>query len=375
MQKNLFRAIFSFLPFHFLKFLHRSVAATFLFGLSYTMSAQTGIISTIAGNGTAAYRGDGGAATSAELNRPYQIAMDSNGNLYIADSANNRIRKVTPAGVISTVAGDGMLGYSGDGGPAVNAHLWSPYGVAVDSSGNLYIADTDNYRIRKVDSSGVISTVAGTGSNNHSGDGGPATSAAVYPTLLAFDSNGNLYFTENGAYRIREINTSGIVTTVAGNGIQGSNGDGGLATSAELNDPGGLTVDSNGNLYIAEVGVLTGNPAANGRIRQVTPTGFISTVAGAGTGGVTLFDPEDIALDSSGNLYIADSNNERILMMPPGRTATVIVAGTTGVSGFSGDGGSATAAKLWGPVSITLDSTGNLYISDYANQRIRKVTF
>jgi sugar lactone lactonase YvrE len=374
MQKSIFRAIFSFLPFHIFKLPPHTVAASFLFALTYTMSAQTEIISTIAGNGTAAYRGDGGSATSAEINRPYQIALDSSGNLYIADTANNRIRKVTPAGVISTVAGTGMLGFSGDGGPATSAQLWNPYGVAVDSNGDLYIADTSNHRVRKVDSSGVISTVVGDGSSTYSGDGGPATSAGIYPSVLALDSSGNLYVTDAGAYRIREVNTSGIITTVAGNGVEGSNGDGGLATSAELNDPNGLAVDNNGNLYIAESGVLTGNLAANGRIRQVTPTGFISTVAGVGTGGVTLFGPGDIALDSSGNLYIADTNNDRILMMPPGGTAA-IVAGTTGVSGFSGDGGSATAAKLWAPVSIVLDSSGNLYISDDANQRIRKVTF
>ena len=220
------------------------------------MNSTTGIITTIAGNGIAGYSGDGGLATNAELNNPYGVAVDSNGNIYIADTNNNRIRKVnSTTGIITTIAGNGTAGYSGDGGLATNAELYYPYGVAVDSNGNIYIADTYNNRIRKVNSTtGIITTIAGNGTAGYSGDGGPATNAQLnYPYGVAVDSSGNIYIADTDNNRIRKVNsTTGIITTIAGNGNPGYSGDGGPATNAELYDPSGVAVDSNGNIYIAD---------------------------------------------------------------------------------------------------------------------------
>jgi sugar lactone lactonase YvrE len=209
-----------------------------------------GTITTIAGNGAAGFSGDGGPATSASLSAPYGVALDSTGSLYTADNDNNRIRKVS-GGTITTVAGNGNLGFSGDGGPATSASLAQPEGLAVDSSGNLYIADTRNHRIRKL-SGGTITTIAGNGTPGFSGDGGPATSASLYnPGGVAVDSAGNLYIADSNNNRIRKV-SGGTITTVAGNGNAGFSGDGGPATSASLNYPIGIAVDSAGDLYTAD---------------------------------------------------------------------------------------------------------------------------
>ena len=222
--------------------------------------------------------GDGGAATAAALMNPGGVAVDAAGTLYIADTDNNRIRKVTTAGVITTVAGNGLAGAGGDGGQAVFASLHSPHGVAVDAAGNLYIADTDNNRIRKVTPAGIITTVAGTGISGHSGDGGPATAARLnYPVGVAVDAAGNLYIADTGNSRIRKVTPAGVITTLAGTGIGGYSGDGGPATAAQLKYPFGVAVDAAGNLYIADSG--------NNSIRKVTPAGIITTVAGNGTAG------------------------------------------------------------------------------------------
>jgi sugar lactone lactonase YvrE len=279
-------------------------------------------ISTVAGNGTAGSSGDGSAATSAKINTPYGVALDSAGNLYIADNGNNLIRKVDAStGKISTVAGNGTGGYSGDGGVATSAEIKYPISVALDSAGNIYIADQSNHRIRKVDAStGKISTVAGNGSIGYSGDGSAATSAELqYPAGVALDSAGNIYIADTFNQRIRKVDAStGKISTVAGNGTQGYSGDGSTATSAEFYYPDGLVVDSAGNLYIAD--------EYNHRIRKVDAgTGKISTVAGNGT------------------------------------------------SGYSGDGGAATSAELAIPWGVVVDGAGNLYFSDSTNNRIRKV--
>jgi len=323
------------------------------------------VITTVAGDGTVGFSGDNGPATSAQLANPWSVAVDSAGNLYIADYGNNRIRKVSN-GMIATVAGNGTRGSLGDNGPATSAQFYGPAGLAVDSLGNLYIADYGNNRIRKV-SNGVIATVAGGGASL--GDNGPATSAQLaLPYGIAVDSGGNLYVADWGNNRIRKV-SNGVITTVAGNGTRGFSGDNGLATAAQLANPQGIAVDSAGNLYIADFG--------NASIRKVS-NGIITTVAGNGTPGFSgdngpatsaqLYLPYGIAVDSAGNLYIGDSGNNRIRKVSNGVIATVAGNGTFG---FSGDNGPATSAQLANPYGVAIDSAGNLYIGDSGNSRIR----
>ena len=334
---------------------------------------SAGVISTVAGTGTAGFSGDGGAATSAQLSNPQDVALDAAGNLYIAEWNNNRIRKVNSAGVISTVAGTGTAGFSGDGGAATSAQLSNPQDVALDAAGNLYIADVNNNRIRKVDSSGNISTVAGGGSSL--GDGGAATAAQLgAPRSVALDGAGNLYIADWSDHRIRKVDSSGNISTVAGTGTQGFSGDGAAATAAQLNSPWDVAVDGSGNLYIAD--------RNNNRIRKVNSAGNISTVAGTGTAGFSgdgaaavaaqLQSPQGVALDGAGNLYIADAGNHRIRKVDSsGNISTVAGNGT---ASFGGDSGAATAAQLSDPSGgVALDGAGNLYIVDRGNDRIRKV--
>jgi sugar lactone lactonase YvrE len=233
--------------------------------------SASGIITTVAGNGTYGFSGDGGPATSAELNGPSGVAVDASGDIFIADSYNNRIRKVLASGIITTVAGNGIRGFSGDGGPATSAELGTPGGVAVDGSGDIFVADTGNSRIRKVSPSGIITTVAGDGVPVlstyvfMSGDGGPATSAELNaPSGVAVDAFGDIFIADSGndANFVREVSASGIITSVAGNGIQGFSGDGGPATSAELS-PWAVAVDGSGDIFIAD--------SYNNRIRKVYP--------------------------------------------------------------------------------------------------------
>jgi uncharacterized protein (TIGR03437 family) len=342
-----------------------------LLALIFSCSAfgQSYIIFTAAGNGTLGYTGDNSAAASAELHGPYGVAADSAGNLYIADSGNQRIRRVAN-GVISTAAGNGTLGYSGDNGPATAAQLNTPYGVAVDSAGNLYIADSGNNVIRKL-SNGVITTVAGNGTSGYTGDNGPATSAQLNtPSWVAVDSAGNLYITDVGNNVVRKVSVSnGVITTVAGNGTYAFGGDNGPATGAAFYQPMGVAVDSAGNLYIADTG--------NQRIRKVS-NGTITTVAGNGTYGFSgdgasatsaeLYQPMGVAVDSAGNLYIGDTVNNRIRKVSNGVINTVAGNGT---GGYGGDGGAATIAELNEPVGVALDSAGNLYTADFVNNRVR----
>ena len=334
-----------------------------------------GALSRVAGTSRGDYSGDGGPATSAMLSFPSGVAVDASGNLFIADLGNNRIRKLTPAGLITTVAGNGILGYSGDGGPATSAELDRPSDVAVDASGNLFIADNGNNRIRKVTAAGIITTVTGSGSAGYSGDGGSAASAELdLPWGVAVDASGNLFIADYGNSRIRKVTVAGIITTVAGNGSTGYSGDGGPGTSAQLDGPNGVTVDASGNLFIAD--------SISDRIRKLTPAGIITTVAGngffgySGDGGpatsLSLSQPVGVAIDTSGNLFIADYSNSRIRKVTLGGIITTVAG--NGLGDYSGDGGPATSAVLFGPTGVAIDTSGNLFIADILNNRIRKVT-
>jgi photosystem II stability/assembly factor-like uncharacterized protein len=334
------------------------------------------ITTTIAGNGTIGYSGDGGPATSAPLNYPYRVAADAQGNILIADINNHRIRKVDPAGVITTVAGTGTPGFSGDGGLATSAQLINPTDVVSDGNRNLFIADINNHRIRKVDPAGVITTVAGTGTPGFSGDGGPATSAQLHsPHSVVLDAQENLFFADAGNHRIRKVDPSGVITTVAGTGTPGLSGDGGPATSAQLNYPIAVALDMLGNLFLTDL--------QNHRIRKVDTSGHIATMAGttpgfSGDGGLAtsaqFSSPSGLAFDVCGNLLIADKGNNRIRRVDAsGVITTVAGSGTAPYGGFSGDGGPATSAELSFPTGVTVDRNGDIFIADQNNQRIRKL--
>jgi sugar lactone lactonase YvrE len=346
------------------------------------IDGHSGIITTVAGNGTAGSGGDGGPAIAAMLNTPKSIALDASGNLTIADTGNGLIRRVSASsGIISTVAGSGVSSFSGDAGPAATAQFAKLRGVALDSSGNVYLADTGNCRVRRiVASTGYVSTVAGSGAAGPScglfaGDNGPATEARLdAPGDVAVDSNGNLFIADTGNARIRKVDvSSGIITTVAGGGTVDAGSDGGLATAAKLVSPGGLAVDGSGDVLFSDTG---GN-----RVRSVSAGGIITTLAGNGQAGFSgdngpataamLNGPAGIALDSTGNLYIADNGNNRVRRVAQGTINTV--AGN-GQSGFSGDAGPATGAALASPRGVGVDTAGNLWIADEANNRIRMVS-
>jgi len=338
------------------------------------MVDSSGIITTVAGNGTQGYSGDNDNAIYARLNNPLGIASDSTGKIYISDYGNQRIRMIDNYGVMRTVAGNGVAGYSGDGNTAISAALNSPTSVSFDRSGNLYISDYSNHCIRKVDIYGVITTIVGTGTSGYSGDGGLATYATINgPGSVFVDSFGNILFSDQNNNRVRKVDTSGVITTVAGNGFAGYAGDGASATSASINHPIGIAIDSNSEVYIADL--------YNRRIRKVDISGNISTVAGNGTTSfsgdsglatsATLLNPTGIVADAIGNLYVADKDNSRIRKIDLAGVITTIAG--DGTVGFSGDGGPATSAKLSSPYSVALDSVGNIYIADSANNRIRKI--
>ena len=432
----------------------------------------SGTITTFAGTGTRGGGGDGGSATSSMLSIPRGVAVDGSGNVYIADSGNNRVRKVDTSGTITTFAGTGAGGFGGDGGSATSSMLSAPYDVAVDGSGNVYIADQDNNRVRKVDSSGTITTFAGTGVGSFGGDGGSATSSMLSaPYDVAVDGSGNVYIADTWNHRIRKVDSSGIITTIAGNGTRGFGGDGGSATSSMLNLPNGVAVDGSGNVYIADYhnhrvrkvdtsGIITtilgipaiyqpsrvavdgagnvyvaesrgvrkmdattndvstfavnasrfgfgpdGVPAISSqlawpmgvavdgsdnvyiaefrahRVRRVDSSGIITTFAGTGTRGfggdggaatsALLYQPDDVAVDAFGNVYIADRLNHRVRKVNSSGIITTFAG--TGAGGFGGDGGAATSSMLRAPASVAADGSGNVYIADLWNHRVRKV--
>jgi sugar lactone lactonase YvrE len=334
-----------------------------------------GLIYTVAGNGGYGYSGDGGAATNANLASPSGVAVDASGNLFIVDSDDNVVRKVDTHGVITTVAGNGGYGYFGDGSPATNANLASPSGVAVDASGNLFIADSDNSVVRKVDTNGIITTVAGNGDYGYSGDGGAATTASLEtPVGVAVDAFGNLFIADPPAQRIRKVDTKGLIWTVAGKGVYGFSGDGGAAINATFEYPVAVAVDASGNLWIAD--------QDNQRIRKVDTNAIIWTVAGngeygfSGDGGAAMnatFEyPAGVVVDAAGNLFIADSNDQRIREVNVlGMITTVAGSGAEAYS--DSDGVAATSASLDEPNGVALDAAGNLFIADLDNCLVRKV--
>ena len=349
----------------------------------YFGSLEPRSIETVAGDGTPGFSGDGGAAVAAQLYRPGGVALDGAGNLYIADNGNQRIRKVDAAGVITTVAGDGTRGYGGDGGPATEAQLSGAGDIALDGAGNLYFSDTSNSRIRKVDAAGIITTVAGDGTRGYGGDGGPATAAQLnVPISLALDGAGNLYIADRSNYRIRKVDAAGVITTVVGDGTRGSGAGadgGGPATEAQLRGPVSIALDGAGNLYFSDRSEFN---LYNGRIRMVDTAGVITTVAGGGSiigasgdGGpavaARLRGPIGIALDGAGNLYIAEYYSSRIRMVDAAGIITTVAG--DGTRGSGGDGGPPTAAQLNEPVDVALDGASNLYIADTLNNRIRRV--
>ncbi|MGD0775519.1 MAG: hypothetical protein ABSC05_22110 [Candidatus Solibacter sp.] len=345
--------------------------------------SAAGTITTVAGTGTPGFSGDGGPAASAQIDGPFGVAVDGAGNLYIADTGNGVVRKVSPNGSISTVAGTGTLGYSGDGGPARNAWLNGPESVAVDAAGNLYIADTFNGRIRRVGADGIIATVAGVGSTGvYSGDGGPAQSAALsLPTDVAVDRAGNLYLADFGNSKIRVV-TSGVIATVAGLGNSAPLLEGQAAINARLEGPTGVTVDRAGVIYFVEAGIGSGTGLAVGdyKVWKVSTDGLLATLAGNGipsfSGEATaataaqLNSPSGVAVGANGVLYIADTLNQRVRAVAPGGLLTTQAG--NGTPGFNGDVILPRNALLNHPLGVAADALGNWYVADTANSRVRE---
>jgi uncharacterized protein (TIGR03437 family) len=346
---------------------------SFLFvGLLAPARAQT--IATAAGSGTAGLSGDNGPATAAQIDTAYGVASDAQGNTYIADTRNHRVRRIAAAnGSIATAAGKGTDGFSGDGGPAISAELSFPHAVAVDAEGNLYIADTGNSRIRKVTPGGAISTVAGSATAGFAGDGGPATSAQLSsPRGLAVDRTGSLYIADSWNFRVRKVSPDGTIRTIAGNGSSGPWGDGGAATAASLGAIEAIALDNQGNLYLAD--------PYNHRIRKVSSSGTISTMAGADFGPAVdggaaskanLKFPKGLVADAQGNLYFADSLNHRVRKVSTAGTIGTVAG--NGVPGYSADGVAATSSQLNGPAGLAADPAGRLLIADLWNARVRSV--
>jgi sugar lactone lactonase YvrE len=339
------------------------------------------IIDTDAGTGVRGFSGDGGPANEADLHRPFGVAVNAAGELYIADTLNYRVRKVDASGTISTVAGDGVAGFAGDGGPATSGRLNQPQGLAFDTAGNLYIADVGNQRVRKVDTGGTITTVAGSGAQGFAGDDGPAVDAAFqFPVAVTVDADGDLFIADQNNHRIRKVDPAGTITTVAGTGVAAYSGDGGPATSAQLNAPRALDADADGNLYVADT--------FNHRIRRVDTTGTITTYAGSGIGAfygdggpatsAGLQHPRGLEMTAAGVLVIADTNNAAVrAVLADGSMITLAgyacAPNWPPCAGFDGDGDVPTEAMFDFPQDVAADADGVLYIADERNDRVRKI--
>lgn len=351
-----------------------ALSFSFLF-LTHFVKAQ--IITTWAGNGVGAYAGDGGPALSASISEPEGIAFDDTGNVYIADEGDNVIRKVNSIGIITTVAGNGLIGYTGDGGQATQARLNAPTTIAFDKLGNMYISDTYNHVIRRVTQTGIISTFAGNGFGGYAGDGGQASLASLNsPECVALDDTGNVYIADAGNNRIRKVNTLGVISTFAGTGTNGYGGDGGPAPAAKLSYPNAVLIDTLLHLvYVSD--------NFNHRVRVIDQLGIINTKAGTGIAGHTgdggvcnaaqLNQPHGLALDVAGDLYIADEGNSVIRKITAASIISTYVG--KGTPAYSGDGGPAILAGLSNAPALGVDAAHNLYIGDYANARVRKVSY
>lgn len=345
-------------------------------GSSWGAVTGSSTIDTLAGNGTPGYGGDGGPAGQSLLNAPRDSAMGPDGSIYVADTYNNRIRRIAPDGTISTVAGTGSATYNGDGIPATRASLSWPHDVTVDSAGVVYVADSAHHRIRRIGLDGVITTIAGTGTAGSTGEGGPATKARLQnPKTVAL--YGGALYTAGFDNKVRRIDlTTGVITTVAGTGAAGYSGDGGPATRAQLSAPQRLQIDSRGNLYVADTqnSVIRRVDAATGIIRTVAGVGGVTGKSGDG-GPATralLNHPRGLALDGDGILYVADSDNHRVRVLDLAAGTIDLVAGTS--SGYFGDGGPASAARLRQPRGLTVTPAGDLLVAEAGNSVLRVVT-
>lgn len=347
---------------------------------------RNGVISTVVGTGVLGTDGVGGPARDAELETPVDLAFAPDGSMYIAERQGTLIVKVDPAGVLAVVAGTGSSGFSGDGGPAAEAELNGASAVATDAEGNVYIADTLNNRVRMIDGEGVITTVAGTGVEGVSGDGGPATAARLSsPGGIAIDRDGNLYINDGANFRIRRVERDGTITTVVGTGSSEFSPDETRASEASFGGcqgyfPCGLDFDAKGRLYFTDFGFT--------RIRFIDDEGLVQTVAGDGHQGfsgdrgpaieASLYWPMDIAFGSGGELFISTygqgyGKGQRIRAVDKNGTISTVVG--TGATGYSGDGGPAIEAELYGPSGVATGPDGNLYIADSNNNVIRIVEF
>ena len=330
------------------------VAAGTLFGQHYQ-------ISTIGGNGTQGWSGDLGAATSAQFNNPLNVLVDPRGGVYLTDYGNSSIRKIFPDGSVNSITGNGSAGFSGDGGSAIGAQLSSPHEIALDSAGNLYIADTANARVRRIDKSGNISTFAGTGTRGYSGDGGPAISANLtLPTGVAVDSKGNVYIADGGNSSVRKVTPDGNISTFAGVGFLtfgGFSGEGKPATQAFLGKPFSVSTDAAGNVYISDIGLS--------RLFRVGTDGIIHTIE-------VNFFAQSVAIDNTGTIFFADYHTHTVKKILP--NGTILWVGGNGTPGYTGDGGVATSAQMNQPYGIALDTAGNIYVAEAANAVIRELT-
>jgi len=333
------------------------------------------IITTVAGTGTLGFDGDGGPATEALIKNPTAVALDNQGNLYFCDAYNERIRKVDPNGVISTVMGTGVTDPQDEDLPAVDTNLSLVYGIATDNEDTLYVLSRGHSKIFRVGKDGIARRIVGTGENGFSGDGGPGVEARISnPCHLVADPTGTLYIADSGNRRIRRVTADGIITTIAGTGEEGYSGDGGSALEAPIAFPSAIDIDRDGNLFVADF--------LNHRIRRVSKDGVITTIAGTGKSEYdgngrpalkcSIGEPCGVAVDQGGYVYIGDQVNNRVrVVTPPGMMYTV--AGT-GVEGYTGDGGPAEMAQISNPDIIAFDPEGHLYVPDYSNAVVRKLT-